>query len=281
MTDRKPPLRHATIRPAARLAALLLAAVLPLALALTLAGCGEEQPRQGENATDRPSLQADATSAAPQAAGPKPAARTPVAAPTNAPSQASVPIGKGFDFYVLSLSWSPTWCMDNDEGGQSEQCRTGRNAGFIVHGLWPQNDRGYPEFCRTREPDRVPSSLGRSYLDIIPSMGLIGHQWRKHGSCSGLTQRDYLAVTRAAFERIALPASLEEATGKRRGAAEIEAALVEANPGLTGRGIAVTCDDGRLDEIRICLTPGLAFRDCGDVDRTGCRARIITQPPIR
>jgi ribonuclease T2 len=44
----------------------------------------------------------------------------------------------------------------------------------------------------------VPSQLGRDYLDLLPSMGLIGHQWRKHGSCSGLTQRDYFDVTRAA-----------------------------------------------------------------------------------
>ena len=123
--------------------------------------------------------------------------------------------------------------------------------------------------------------FGRAYLDIIPSMGLIGHQWRKHGSCSGLTQRDYLAVTRAAFERVVLPDAVEDADGGRTGPAEIEAALVAANPGLSARGLAVTCDGGRLEEIRICLTPDLNFRDCPEVDRAACRAKTITQPPVR
>lgn len=171
--------------------------------------------------------------------------------------------------------------MDNDADGRSEQCREGRNAGFIVHGLWPQNERSYPEFCRTRESDRVPASLGKQYLDIIPSMGLIGHQWRKHGSCSGLSQSDYLAVTRAALEGIVIPDALEDTSGERLNTPDIEAALIKANPGMTARGVAVTCDAGRLEEIRICLTPGLSFRECPDVDRAGCKVKSITQPPIR
>lgn len=251
MTDPDTPDR----RPVARfagLAVLLIAAVLPLALA----GCGEDS-------TDS------------KAGRPGGSVRESVAA------KAQVPLGHGFDFYVLSLSWSPTWCMDNDAAGRGEQCRRGRNAGFIVHGLWPQFVRGYPEYCRSREPDRVPATLGSQYLDIIPSMGLVGHQWRKHGSCSGLSQRDYLAATRAAFARVAIPDSLEEASGARLGTEAIEAALVAANPGLTERGIAVTCDGGRLDEIRICMTPGLDFRDCPEVDRNACKAKSITQPPAR
>lgn len=239
-------------RPAALLAALLLAAALPLALA----GCGEEPPQSKSS---------------------KPAGSTGESVAAKAP----VPQGRGFDFYVLSLSWSPTWCMDNDATGRGEQCRRGRNAGFIVHGLWPQFERGYPEYCRTRESDRVPASLGSQYLDIIPSMGLIGHQWRKHGSCSGLSQRDYLAATRAALARVAIPDSLEEGSGERLATDAIEAALVAANPGLSERGIAVTCDGGRLDEIRICMTPGLEFRDCPEVDRAACKAKSITQPPVR
>lgn len=254
-------------------------ASIVLALPLLLAGCSDDQPRPAD--AKPPAQTGGATKAATQAAtqaAPKPAE---AGGEQQGSFPASLPTGSGFDFYVLSLSWSPTWCMDNDASGQGEQCRAGRNAGFIVHGLWPQNERGYPEFCRTRESDRVPAPLGRNYLDIIPSMGLIGHQWRKHGSCSGLSQRDYLATTRAAYERLVLPETLEEATGNRTGPVAIEAALVAANPGLTETGIAVTCDGGRLDEIRICMTPDLNFRDCPEVDRAACRARTITQPPIR
>lgn len=193
-----------------------------------------------------------------------------------------VPLGKGFDFYVLSLSWSPTWCEENDSGGKTQQCRRGNDHGFIVHGLWPQNDRGYPEFCRTREPDRVPENLGRTVLDIIPSMGLVGHQWRKHGSCSGLSQKDYFAVTRAAFERIRIPEGLEPARDSLRLSPEdLEQAFIAANPGLDRKGIAVTCAGGQLEEVRVCMTPDLSFRPCPEVDRTACRAKSIEQPPIR
>ena len=197
-------------------------------------------------------------------------------------SRMDAPVGKGFDFYVLSLSWSPSWCAGNDAGGRSEQCRKGGGYGFIVHGLWPQYERGYPEFCPSRQPDRVPENLGRSIMDIIPSMGLIGHQWRKHGSCSGLGQKDYFSVVRAARERIAIPADLARPRGKSRLAPEaVEEAFLSANPGLERKGVAVTCEDGRIAEVRICLTAGLAFRPCPEVDRAACRAKTAELPPIR
>lgn len=229
--------------------------LVPLLLAgmAALAGCGEEKP---------------AGKAKPE---------TNHAAPEK---RAQAPLGKGFDFYVLSLSWSPTWCEDNDAGGRTQQCRRGENNGFIVHGLWPQNERGYPEYCPTRESDRVPESLGRTVLDIIPSMGLIGHQWRKHGSCSGLSQTDYFAVTRAAFERVRIPAEAGRGGG-RLSPDKVESAFIAANPGLDPKGIAVTCEDGRLEEVRICMTADLAFRTCPAVDRAACRAPSIEQPPIR
>ncbi len=144
----------------------------------------------------------------------------------------ALPVGQGFDFYVLSLSWSPTWCDDNDPSGKIGQCKIGSNRGLIVHGLWPQDERGYPDFCPTRQSDRVPEALGRQYLDLIPSMGLIGHQWRKHGTCSGLSQQDYFAVTRAARERVALPAELGAARRENSlSVSAIEAAFVARNSG--------------------------------------------------
>ena len=235
---------------AGRIASLLFAGTV----ALAVAGCSEERPADGAGAEVR-----------------------------HAPAEtrAQVPRGKGFDFYVLSLSWSPTWCAGNDSSGRTQQCRRGEDHGFIVHGLWPQNERGYPEFCPTRQPDRVPERLGRTVLDLIPSMGLIGHQWRKHGSCSGLGQKDYFAVTRAARERIRIPAELEPRHCRTRIApAAAEEAFVAANPGLERDGIAVTCGDGQLEEVRICMTAEFAFRPCPEVDRASCRARSVEQPAI-
>ena len=84
-----------------------------------------------------------------------------------------------FDFYLLSLSWSPTYCEGQRDRANRLQCDSARPKAFIVHGLWPQYDRGYPEYCRTDLPDFVPRSLTDTVLDIMPSPGLVGGQWRK------------------------------------------------------------------------------------------------------
>ncbi|KOF22131.1 ribonuclease T2 [Ensifer adhaerens] len=201
-------------------------------------------------------------------------------APDRAKSDVAIPVGQGFDFYVLSLSWSPTWCDDNDPSGKTGQCKIGSNRGLIVHGLWPQNDRGYPDFCPTRQSDRVPEALGRQYLDLIPSMGLIGHQWRKHGTCSGLSQQDYFAVTRTARERVALPAELSASRRENSlSVSAIEAGFVARNPGMTTNAVAVTCEGKRLEEIRICFDKALNFRPCPEVDHQACRRDTVTLPP--
>jgi ribonuclease T2 len=187
-----------------------------------------------------------------------------------------------FDFYVLSLSWSPSFCSSQQDGKNSQQCGADKHYRFIVHGLWPQNEKGYPQFCQTREPKRVPTELGRPMFDIMPSMGLIGHQWRKHGSCSGLTQKQYFDKTREAYDRIKIPADLSTGDqSKRLSADAIESAFVDANPGMTKSGIAISCEGPRLEEVRICLSKTLSFRDCPEVDRQGCRSNAAEIIPIR
>lgn len=200
---------------------------------------------------------------------------------TLAPWSARAQAGS-FDFYVLSLSWSPTFCATQPEGRNSLQCGDGSGYNFIVHGLWPQYERGYPEYCASREPQRVPRAVGEKVLDIMPSMGLVGHQWRKHGSCSGLSQRDYFTTLRAAYERVTLPDTLEDATrALSLSPREIEAEFLRVNPGMSAAGIAASCDGRRLEEVRICLTRDLQFRDCREVDHRGCRLNQVQLPAAK
>lgn len=190
-----------------------------------------------------------------------------------------VPLGSGFDFYVLALSWSPAYCLVEGDRANPQQCAEDRDLGFVVHGLWPQFESGYPEFCPNREPDRVPASLGRAYLDVVPTMGLIGHQWRKHGSCSGLSQANYLKALRAARARVIVPAAFApERLPAEIDALEAEDAFIAANPGMKRDTIAVHCERGLLREIRICMTPSLDYRACGEVDRAGCKIDNLTVP---
>nr|WP_256435698.1 ribonuclease [Agrobacterium sp. AGB01] len=202
-------------------------------------------------------------------------------APVGTPTR-TLPKSTGFDFYVLSLSWSPSYCASSEGAGNRQQCGTNRRYGFVVHGLWPQNENGYPQFCSSSEPERVPDALGRSMFDIMPSMGLIGHQWRKHGSCSGLSQKDYFAATRAAFDAVKLPPTISQGQNNQTISADgLEKAFIAANPRMSQHGISISCDGGRFEEVRICLTQDLQFRACQQVDSQGCQTKQMTIPPIR
>jgi len=184
-----------------------------------------------------------------------------------------------FDFYLLSLSWSPTYCQSQGDRANRLQCDSAKPKAFVVHGLWPQYTNGYPAFCRTDIPDFVPRSLTDTILDIMPSPGLVGGQWRKHGSCSGLSQSEYLEKIRQAYERVDIPDGFEDATRRQvLSARDIEQAFVAVNPGLSANGIAVSCKNSRVEEVRICLTRGLEFRRCENVDRKGCRASRLEMP---
>ncbi|MGC4025299.1 MAG: ribonuclease T [Mesorhizobium sp.] len=183
-----------------------------------------------------------------------------------------------FDFYVLSLSWSPSYCLEEGDDANSQQCSTNRPYGFIVHGLWPQYERGYPRECYTSQR-RVPDSIVDAMQDIMPSGSLVGHQWRMHGSCSGLSQRDYFRAVRKAYGSLSIPKQFQSVRqGDQVGAYDIERAFMSANPGLPEDGISVACGKNLLREVRICMTRDLKFRTCGELERKACRANSLQVP---
>jgi len=187
-----------------------------------------------------------------------------------------------FDFYVLSLSWSPSFCEATAERGREagEQCGA-RPYSFVVHGLWPQYERGFPQSCQV-PPPRLSRNIMTSMLDLMPSPRLVYHEWDKHGTCSGLPQRAYFETVRKARAAIKIPPEyLELKSHLSVSPGEVEVAFVKANPGLNLTAIAVTCDSRRLGEVRICLNKDLGFRDCPEIDRRACRRDKVVMPPVR
>jgi ribonuclease T2 len=189
-----------------------------------------------------------------------------------------------FDFYVLSLSWSPSFCEEAEERGREGRSQAqcgGRPFSFVVHGLWPQYEHGFPEYCQRPSP-RLAREIMTSMLDLMPAPGLIYNEWDKHGTCSGLGERAYFETIRKARAAIKIPPDfLQLSEPKTIAPGDIEDAFVKANPGLTPTGIAVTCNRSRLSEVRICLSKDLQFRDCGEIDRRACRRDQVTMPPMR
>lgn len=189
-----------------------------------------------------------------------------------------------FDYYVLSLSWSPAYCASEPEARGSRQCSGERSYAFVLHGLWPQYERGWPENCDTGRRPWVPEAQITRMLDIMPARGLVIHQYRKHGTCSGLGPKDYFETARAAFEKITIPPRYRR-PGKSLTVSpgEVEDAFLEANPALTPETIAVRCKDRRLTGVRICLTRALTPRPCGPNETRArlCRRETIVMPPVR
>lgn len=212
-------------------------------------------------------------------AGPRPLTG---AAQANA-AEPLIPRGKGFDFYVLALSWSPTYCQDRQARSRDAvQCSGPRPFAFVVHGLWPQFERSYPRACQTNQ--RRPSqNEARAMLDIMPSERLVQHEWDNHGACSGLSASDYLTVLRQASRAVQVPVTYASASVWRRvSAGEVEDAFSAINPALRSTGIAVVRRGNNLSEVRICLTLDLKPRACPEVDQDGVSDTTrLSLPPSR
>lgn len=186
-----------------------------------------------------------------------------------------------FDYYVMALSWSPAWCALEGTARDDPQCTPGRGTRFVLHGLWPQYERGWPDFCRTgeRDPSRADTA---AVADLFGGAGAAFYQWRKHGRCAGMPAREYYALARRAFAKVTTPPVLDELRGPLEVPARvIEAAFLEVNPQLSADMVTVTCRQGLIQEVRICLTRDLQPRECAaDVVRD-CRlndARLLPPP---
>jgi ribonuclease T2 len=201
------------------------------------------------------------------------------AAPASAQERRGGPPGD-FDFYVLALSWSPSFCEGAGAERGSQQCEPGAGRGFVVHGLWPQFDRGFPSECglASRAPSRIAMDGARG---VFPDEGLARYEWRKHGTCSGLSPTDYFSAVRRARDAVAIPKPFVGPKSPQRWAVlDLERAFMAANPGLRADQISVACKGGALQEVRVCFTKDLrGFQTCPQVDRGACRAREISVPP--
>ncbi|MGB7258091.1 MAG: ribonuclease T2 [Pseudolabrys sp.] len=189
-----------------------------------------------------------------------------------------------FDFYVLALSWSPSFCASERERASGrtpdQQCGS-RPYAFVVHGLWPQYEKGYPSYCQVPAP-RLDRSTVSSALELMPSPHLVFHEWDRHGTCSGMNARDYFDAVRKARAAVKIPDEFVALTTARTVTPDaVEDAFVKANPGLSRAGFAVSCDNTRLREIRVCLGKDFGFRDCAEVARLTCKRDSIVMPPVR
>jgi len=185
---------------------------------------------------------------------------------------ASLPLGSGFDYYLLNLSWSPEFCHSHPD---APECAT--HSTFVLHGLWPQNyDGTYPENCSSAPRPSDPAS----YKDIYPDQGLLQHEWRTHGTCSGLSAGAFLSTARAAYKSVAIPQKLQSLTQQTSMSPnQIMNLFMEDNPKIPRESLAVSCGNNYLTAVEICLDKSLKPVQCGPI--RACRAVIVRIPPPR
>lgn len=185
-----------------------------------------------------------------------------------------------FDYYVLALSWSPNWCAREGDARGAEQCDV--DFGWVLHGLWPQFEEGWPSYCPSVE--RGPSrAMTAAQADLFGAGGAAWYQWKKHGVCSGLAAEDYYQLARRAWEHVNRPEVLRKLDRTvRLPASVIEEAFLRANPGWKPDMVTITCKSDHIQEARVCLTRDLEPRTCGaDVARDCALRDAILEPRRR
>ena len=170
-----------------------------------------------------------------------------------------------FDFYVLSLSWSPDYCETTGQHDKN-QCSIGKKLGFVLHGVWPQYEKPragkyYPEHCSSQ---KLPETSQKA-CQIYPSPKLCHHEWEKHGTCSGLKPEEYLALSKSLKELVKIPENYQHPEKPFRTTnSALKNDFVKANPQFSPEGIGAYCSGGGrfLTELRFCLTKEHNPRQC-------------------
>ena len=176
-----------------------------------------------------------------------------------------------FDYYLLTLSWSPEFCHSHAD---KPECQSGHHA-FVVHGLWPQYVDGYPENCSNAPGLANPGEMA----DIMPDAGLVVHEWSTHGTCSGMDAESYFKLLRRAFTSIKVP---EKFAAAREDfsipPAEVKREFLQANPNFSAEEMTVSCGNNYLTAVSFCMTKDLKPMACQNL--RDCRANVIRVPRI-
>lgn len=178
--------------------------------------------------------------------------------------------GQPFDYYLLNLSWSPEFCYSHPNAAECAQHRA-----FTLHGLWPQNNTGpYIENCSNASGPQDASA----YSDLYPDAGLLRHEWKTHGTCSGLAPDAFFHLARQAVQSVAIPTELTALDHQTSmPPAQILDLFARANPSFPRESLALSCGNNFLTAVEVCMSKALQPIACGPI--RSCRANSVRIPP--
>ena len=202
-------------------------------------------------------------------------------AASTAPEGSSPQQPQSYDFVILALSWSPSFCASSARRGDSPQCQNPANRGFVLHGLWPQATDGARLRCPANK-GQFSKALFERASEIFPDLGLAQSQWQRHGQCFGFAPDAYIEKAAAARGKVIIPEQFRSVKDPVSLPPEnIRKSFVSANSGLSPDAFSVSCRKSELVEVLVCLKSDLSgFASCPQVTKRSCRAATIQVPAL-
>nr|CAH8822225.1 unnamed protein product [Trichobilharzia regenti] len=189
----------------------------------------------------------------------------------------------GWDYFVFSLEWPPTYCS-------SHTCNLPRHMRqqFNIHGLWPTIwPNGSPTNCS--RSDFNVKSIEPIYKDLQTQWANLEdfddpedfwkHEWNKHGVCSVHSavisnELDYFNTSLAIKAKVNLLRRLESIGIKPNNKVNLkrDGLLVQLKK-LFNVNVLIYCalkhrQPAKLSEIRVCMNPSLDFISCPKSEET-------------
>ncbi|WPX96274.1 ribonuclease T2 family protein [Candidatus Bandiella euplotis] len=110
-----------------------------------------------------------------------------------------------FDYYVFAQAWYPTFCKGRPKGG-CDDLSNYMKTDLAPHGLWPNlesknHTTSYNTSCVkspgcrddytcTMDAETIGPEVLAKIQNMMPT-SLMNHEWKKHGTCTGLNQKEY------------------------------------------------------------------------------------------
>jgi ribonuclease T2 len=185
-------------------------------------------------------------------------------------AQSAPTASQPFDYYLLNLSWSPEFCYSHRDKPECAQ-----HLAFVLHGLWPQNTDGtYPQNCSDAPGPANPAQ----YADIYPDPGLLQHEWKTHGTCSGLSPDAFFTAARQAMQSVKIPPTLSGLDHQiSLPPGQILGLFTTTNSDIPSASLALSCGNNYLTAVEVCLDKKLSPTSCGPI--RSCRANTVRIPP--
>ena len=127
-----------------------------------------------------------------------------------------------------------------------------------------------PSPCTASGPRTTPALTSRTaptlparqtrqhYSDIYPDPGLLRHEWKTHGTCSGLSADAFFNLARQAEHSVAIPTELSTLDHQTSmPPAQILDLFAKTNPSFPRESLALSCGNNYLTAIEVCMSKTL------------------------